>query len=291
MPEIFKPEPMVKDFDGTLTTFNGLTIIKPSEAIKFGVCGAIYGPGGVGKTTFAAGACESEFGAPVLDVDAEGGASAVSHISESKLSVAPVKSWKEIDALGANFSLAQFPWRTVLFDNMTEYASLALDAAKAKGGRGVNDQPQIQDYGTATRWILAFTRHWRDIARFTGINVVFIAWDSREKDDETGRISQRVNFTPALQSQFPGIVDIVGYLSTDPKIQLANQGGEYLRWLNFSSNPRLDSKFRRSKNEHAKDIPLLIPNPQFAHILDTIKGGKPWPKDYYDQVYKEIQKK
>lgn len=268
-------------------TFNGLTIIKPAEAAKAGSCIAIYGPAGVGKTTLAAGAVEAQDSTPVLHMDAEGGASAISHISESKLSIAQIKSWSEVDALSSGFSITSFPWKTIIFDNITEYAQLALIAAVGND----RDQPQIQHYGKATRLVLSFVRKWRDIARYHGINVVLIVWDSREKDESTGKVSWRVNFTPSLQNQFPGIVDSVGYLSTDEKIQLASRGGEYLRWLDFSSNPRYDSKFRRAENAYAKSIPLRIPDPNFADILDVLRGYRPWPKDKYDKLYQEITKK
>jgi hypothetical protein len=142
------------------------------------------------------------------------------------------------------------------------------------------EAPQIQHYMQATVAMLALTRTMRDIARKQNINTILIAWDAPEKDESTGVVKRDVGFTPSLARQFPGIVDIVGYLT------VVNDPPRYTRKLSFAPSPTTAAKFRRSRNERASQIPYELfynlddSNPM-VDLLATMRGGVAFPKDKY----------
>lgn len=248
------------------TSFGGLQVIRASD-IEYGFCGAIYGQAGTGKTTLAATAADTELGAPLAILDAEGGASVVAHRSD--IDIVPMGKWSDFEDFRKTVS-KDCPWKTLVFDNMSEINTMRQRSLASDG------MLTIQQHGKVTADMLDMVRFYRDLSRFRGINVIFIAWETSVKNESGGEIKRGVKFTPALAEAFPGIVDFVGYLKVEPK--LPNWG----RILDLSPNPRLDSKFRRSGNSAAMQIPFQIPNPSLADIIDTVKGGKPWPKDKYD---------
>jgi len=252
--------------------FAGLKIVKTNTLPNWGVCMAIYGAPGVGKTTFAAGAADSEYGSPVLYLDAESGIRSISHRED--IDVTQITSWSQVQAFINAYKMQAEPrWRTIVIDNMSELQTLSLKAAQ-----GDSEMPQIQHYGKATSDILMFTRTCRDLARTRSVNFIMIAWESPERDEATGIIKRDIGFTPALAKTFPGLIDQVGYLTS------ADQA-PYLRTLQFASSSRTAAKFRRSQSENASNIPLafsyrLEDNP-LADLLATLVGDKPWPKDKY----------
>lgn len=251
-----------------LKSIGGINILSAEELPPWGISAAIYGPPGAGKTTFCAYACEAIDGAPVLDLDAEGGARSIMHLP---VEVAPVDTWEKIKRITAGImAIEDLPYKTIILDNMSEYQALNLKSVAGSG------QPQIQHYQTCTIDLLNLTRQYRDLAKRKGINVFFIAWESPEKDDSTGIIKKDVGFTPSLARQFPGIVDIVGYLSVE--------AGETRR-LTFAPSIRTAAKFRRSLTEAARKIPLTInykmEDKPIVDILNTLRGGADWPTSKY----------
>ena len=251
-------------------TIGGLDIVKAADLAEWGMSVAIYGAPGVGKTTFCAQAIDSPFGAPVLDLDAEGGARSISHTA---VEIVTVDSWEKIKKVSASlFALTEIPWKTIILDNMSEYQSLSI---KSVAGGG---PPQLQHWNQSTSDLLNLTRSYRDWGRKNSINVFFIAWEAPEKDETTGLIKRDVGFTPSLARQFPGIVDIVGYLSVS--------SGD-TRTLSFAPGKTTAAKFRRSLTEAARRMPLSfnykLEDKPVVDILSTLRGGGEWPTDKYSR--------
>jgi phage nucleotide-binding protein len=252
-----------------VTNYAGLEV-RPASKMpnNWGVCVAIYGPGGAGKSTLVASAVDSEDSSPVVMLDAEGGARSIAHLDN--VDVIEMDSWAKIDRFTQKLKQDPSPpWKTVGLDNMSEYQSVSL--------KGITSgAPQIQDYGKSTLDMLRLTRDYRDMSRTKGLNVFFIAWDAPEKDDYTGILRRDVGFTPSLARQFPGIVDIVGFLEVvDAKT----------RKLTLESSPRLATKFRRSQTDIAKTLPGEIwivqqPDgrlkPSMADIIKVLRGVEKW---------------
>lgn len=255
-----------------ITKFGNIAIRKASESDPWGVCLALYGPPGVGKTTAAGKISLVSEGSPVLFLDAEGGTRSISHLN--KCDVAQVGTWPELVSVSQQIMAQKkdCQWKTIVIDNMSEIQAINVKSI-------VGDRiPQIQDWGKTTADMLNFTRLWRDFARFNSVNVILIAWASPSKEEFNGIeiTKQDVAFTPSLARQFPGIVDIVGHLTVEQ-----NQ----TRTLSFAPSNRTAAKFRRSGDENAVKIPLIIKfgeqhNP-LGDIITTLRTGTPWPAEKY----------
>lgn len=236
-----------------------------------GLCIAIYGVPGVGKTTLAAQAAMSELGSPVLVIDAEGGSRAISHMEN--VYIADVKTWREVNDISNAVANTKNEFKTVVLDNMSEFQQIHMRSIVTG-----NNMPEIRDWGRNSNEMLGFTRLWRDIARDQGLNVIFIAWESPEVDESSGAkiIKRDLGFTPSLAKQFPGIIDIVGHLTVD------NRG---TRILSFAPSTRNAAKFRRSQLEAAMQIPLTLyyglNEYPMVDLLNTLKGGLDWPSGKY----------
>ena len=251
-------------------TFAGLTVRQATEESPAGISMAIYGAPGVGKTTLAAQASLSEYGGRVLFLDAEGGTRSISHLDN--VDVIDIHDWAQFGKVTnvlANPNEA-CEWGTIVLDNMSEYQAVNLKHIVGK------DIPQIQHWGQSTNDMLYVTRLYRDLARKRGFNVFYIVWEAPEKDEASGIIKRDVGFTPSLARQFPGIIDIVAYLTVE---------ADQTRVLSFAPSPRTAAKFRRSRSEAARDIPLVLyynaEDLPMIDLLATLKGGQAWPTGKY----------
>jgi hypothetical protein len=253
-------------------SFAGLNIVKTRTVVNRGLCMGLFGGGGAGKTTIAASILQSEFSPRVLHCDAEGGASAIAHLD---VDTARITSWSEAQRIGAEFRKAKLgdtPWDTIIWDNTTELQNLNIQSICGDA------PPEIQQWGKSTSDMLRFTRFWRDLSQAIGINVILVCWDEIEKEESTGIWKRRVCFTKKLQAQYPGIIPFLGHVS--PNERDANS-----RVLSFRPSNKTDAKFRVAPTEAAAKIPLELyvqrDAPVLADILDTIRGGKPWPTAKY----------
>ena len=263
---------------------SSFTIRKATELGAWGVCLAIYGPPGAGKTTFCADSADSEFGAPVLMIDAEGGARTVSHRSD--VHVATItnedgRGFQRVKDIYDALVRGDLKYGTILIDNMSELVAMCIThvVRTVQRGSNISDRPDIKDWSTITSELLVFTRKFRDYARNSGTNVLFIAWDKPRENPATHRVKQDLAFNPAFAESFPGIVDVVGYLTVEAR---------GVRHLSFEASRTTAAKFRRSDNEVANNIPVEIRyrkvDKPLCDMLATLKGGRPWPARKYAGV-------
>jgi phage nucleotide-binding protein len=248
-----------------LETFAGLTSYSPTTVRQTkGRNITIMAHAGAGKTTLAATAIKSRFGWPMQFVDIEGG----SHVLDENEGIDIVKvkntaDWKRYYAeLKRNFNNKEkFPYLTVCIDNLTELSNIRIAEEKPK----YNDPRQA--YGVVTDEIMEITRFLRDMSNTTMINVIVNVWIEHEKDEGEGVTLTRVQFNPAIQKAYPGVVDMIGNLT------LENDPPKYTRKLSFIPI-RSDAKLRRAKTDtNAQRIPIELWNPDLGAILDTLIGG------------------
>jgi hypothetical protein len=237
-----------------------------------GVVMAFYGAGGSGKTTLASQIALVEDGAPVLFLDAEGGTSSIAHMDN--VDVVDIGSWKQLMEVSQAVSTDEsLPYKSIVIDNLTEIQSVNM--------RGIvgNALPEWTHWNRSTSDMLRLIRMYRELARFRGINVLFLVWEKIDKNENTGRMRRGVNFTPSLANSFPGIVNTVGYITTVKNPPL------YTRCLSFAPDPDYDSKFRRAPTDASNDIPheiyYNINEYPLVDIINTVRYGKPWPKGKY----------
>lgn len=250
-------------------TFGGVPI-RPiaSSAAAMGTFMAIYGAGGVGKTTIIGEVARSH--GPLLYVDAEGGGKSIKHIPNVYHS--EVTRWAQIEATTRDLANKKHPFKVVCYDNMSEIQNMCKDAVT--GGGAV----QIQHWGEVTTKMLKLTRDLREISRTQGVHVFLVAWDSPEMN-ESGVVTKRgVGFTPSLARQFPGIVTYVGYLQPLDDYPT-------IRRLSFTVSTKTDAKFRASPSEAVSTIPLELFERSGSNVLgdiiNTESHGAKFPADKY----------
>jgi hypothetical protein len=254
----------------TARSFAGLNIVPAREMVNNGLCLALCGPAGSGKTVTAANIYKSDQAGKVLILDAEAGSSSV---ADMPVDVATVKRWADLQDVGKEVTRnGTSTYGTIVIDNMTEIQNMRLQ--EIAGGQ----QPQIQHFGQCTADLLKLTRYWRDLSRDEGMNVIFCVWEETEQDPQTTRWVKHVFFTPKLALSWPGIVTMIGHIwpvRRKPDI----------RQLSFTVSPDTDAKFRVSPVEKAAALPTEIfyhrDDPVLADMLNVIRGAKPWPTDRY----------
>jgi len=251
-------------------SFAGSKIVTAEVSIDWGLFCILYGHAGCGKTTLAAAAEDSEYGKPCVIMDAEGGVRSIAH---RKQQVIKITKWDQVtNIIEALKSGKDCPWKTIIWDNASELQVKNMEKVNPSG-----DAPTQPQWGKNTIEMLQWIRDCRDIAQTRSINIIIIAWDSVE--DDAGSKRRYIHFTPKLSEKAPGIVDIIGHITVQ------NNPPNFTRILSFSPSPKTDAKFRRAENEPAVDIPLQIPyglaNLPMGDLLDTLRGGKPWPKNKY----------
>lgn len=232
----------------------------------------LYGPWGVGKTTLAASAQDSPWGADVLILDAEGGVRSIAHRTD--IMVIRIQGWS--DLLNVYLELAEsneYSYKTVVLDNMSEFNQVSIFHAyeRDESSKKDPDTPALNMYQRSTNQMRKMIRAYRDLSYKRGLNVIFTSWESTEKDDTTGAISTNVALTPALEKQAGGMIDILAYMSVQ-----ANG----VRSLQLEHINRIKTKFRR--DPRAFDIPGRIEDPSLVPMLAVLKGGETWEKAFAD---------
>lgn len=286
-------------------------VVKANEQGAWGINFLLYSTAGAGKTTLAASAVDSIYGAPLLIIDAEGGARVVSHRADiDVVSITDINSagasgfgWERIkevtnDLISSKLrhisglsgrpedaGAAPGPYKTVVIDNMSEMIDMCVRHVLRTISRNIEakDRPDQNDWGKVTAEVLLFTRRMRDFARNSGCNVFFIAWEIADKNEQGQVIKNGLLFNPALARKIPGIVDMVGFLRV-------LSGGE--RELTFEPSTRTDAKFRRNGTEVANQIPDVMrwkgkDNGPIVDMLNTFKGGVAFPAYKYRKPTQE----
>lgn len=249
-------------------------LIHPDDYDTIGLCFTLVGPPGSGKTTLACAAAGTKHGGLTLLLDAEAGSKVVKEQIKAKTVIPTrVPRWQDVQAITNEFKLGKHKgvFGTVVLDNLCE-----MQRQHLKYVTPVGETPEFKQWNLNTNAIRDLVRDWRTIAETQGINVIFIGWDG---DDDSKRVvKQSIAMTPALQKEFPGIVDTIGILSPV-------DGKPDMRVIDFTPSTRSIAKFRRSRNENSRKIPYKIQYTldklPLADMLASIRVGAVWPAAVY----------
>lgn len=267
---IDKLQKVYDDHTAVIEKWGGLSVQVPSQIIQAGWAIGIHGEAGVGKTSLAATAAQSAYGGRVVFIDAEGGVRSLGNMPN--VDVIEVSTAQDIERVTNDFlTKAEIPWGTIVLDNLTEYQDIDMRAILKAKNKTLAEWPEFREN---TQNMLALARKYRNLANKRGIMVIMIAADKPEMDDN-GYVRRRdIGFTPALAQRFPFILDVIGYLE-------ALDDARETRVLHLGKSKAYLAKFRRDRVGPAATIPTAIYDPSMVTILDTLIGGKPWPKDQH----------
>lgn len=285
---ILKPgDQRVVDAAGKITKFGRFAVISDRAQVleELGAIIGIYGKGGNGKTTLVCTLADRNlnpegYDLPMGVIDAEAGIKSVAHLVGPDLQRIPVKSFTDVEDFVATARAngkTNFPWRTLLWDNLSDMIQKALAEqgfhnTTVIGGGKTSSQP---DYNAMTTRVTLAVQSIRDLALDYGVNMIFLLWESTERTEAGVITGHRADITPKLGIRIQGILDYIGYLT------VLNNPPHWTRKLDFSPNPELDSKSRFPKDDPALAIPFELYNPNFVDILNTVKRRMPFPKDKY----------
>lgn len=238
-----------------------LKFLKASDVNDaWGINMLVYGSPGVGKTTLAASAQDSPFGADVLFIDVEGGVRSIA--DRDDITVFRPDSFDDIKEVYLELKNGSLPYKTVVVDSIGETQALGLRTIMRTAKNP--EFPQLQDYGKSNEQIGRLIRSLRGLAQATGINVIITALAVESKDENTGAILTRPALTPKALELAAGAVDMMGYLTQD-------RDGK--RILKFQPHPAYMAKLRQPIS--GAQIPLVIENPSMVDILAIVRQAHP----------------
>lgn len=266
LPTILTPENAREAF----MRFGGIDA-RPANEVKSGFKMGIYGPGGAGKTTLAATACDSEFGGPQLHLDARGNPHVVASRGSEVMSV-PIDKFKDVEAVRKDIIKAlnagTFPFKSISLDNVSDMNSMDL-----RDRYGEMTKVDWTDHSATTADVLNVVRNFSDIADIYGIHVFFIFWESPEDRELRGQKINRseLALNRALQNQVPGIINWMGRL-------YVMDDNRFTRCLDFRPIEKQQiSKWQVDPNDpRYAGLHMEVYNPHIGEILDSVYGGAPY---------------
>jgi len=241
-----------------------------------GMDAVIFGPPGIGKTTFLATAQDSEFGKDLLWFDID--SSVVTLEDRDDIAIWPDRltdpdvTWqkfrKVVDDIikAAKANPKEFPFKTLGFDSIT---SIYYDLILPKVVGSKEAQPHQGQWGEANRILIKFMT---DVMQLNslGINTIFLGHVTEEKeviDEEKGSyiIHLRLSGTPKGRDEILRTVGTVGYYDWDRRFQN--------RELKFKPERKVDApKFRQPQS--GPQMPDKLVNPTMDDLFRYARRGK-----------------
>ncbi len=256
----------------TPTAFPQFSSVK-DEAAATGINMVVFGPPGVGKTTFAASikAARPDEGVLIFDIDV--GRESVRDIdlcyaeppkllaaraaNESTDGIDKKLSWQELrDYLDTALALkGSSPYRTLIFDSLSSiYYELLIPKVVGSEVKKV----EWPHYAEAQRLLTKFVRDAKSLCEY-GINTIFTGHQKEENDGDITNI--RLSLPQGVRNEILLAVNHVGYLTRARNSET--------RELHLSPPKRVDGpKLRQTQS--GKQAPLLITDPNMGKLLEGL---------------------
>lgn len=252
--------------------FGGIEV-ESVDKIVSGFKMGIYGPGGAGKTTLAGTACDSQYGRPMLHLNARGNPHVIASRG-SQVDSIPIDKFAQVEAVRKDIIKAlragQFPYKSIALDNVSDMNSQDL-----RDRYGEMTKVDWTDHSATTSDILNVVRNFSDIADIYGIHVFFIFWEAPETREIRGTTINRseLALNRALQNQVPGIINWLG------RLYVMDDAPKFTRCLDFRPIEKWQvSKWQVDPNDaRYANLGMEIYNPHLGEILDSVYGGQPYP--------------
>lgn len=246
----------------------------------------VFGPSGVGKTTFVGSAALDPRTSPVLVLDFDGGSMSLEGLDPKTLRVKRVKDWDDFNIAYDYLASGNHPYKTVAVDSLSElhvFSMLnivddeiaeAIDKARKEGKK--EDQAkrideleiQQQDYGKSMVQIRRFLRAMLNL----DMHCIFTALPKSAKIAREGTVQLPAMFGQ-MAEEVVGMFDVTGYINQEEQVVAANpqvKGSKpttrVVRVLNLQNTPGVRVKVRTPFGESAS-----VPN----RILIGEKDGVP----------------
>jgi len=221
----------------------------------------LYGHPGAGKTVLAASAQDSPFGADVIFLDCEAGVRSIS--DRPDIDVIRITEWSQ---LGGTYDWLTDPdnehtYKTVVIDTITALQELKLSELLAESG---DDAPSWDHWNKLNAATIRMTRDFRNLATSRGWNIIFVCWETEEKNEQTGSVLTRPAMTPASAKSIMGMVDIIAHLGFDSNGQ---------RKLQLQGSGHLAAKVREPITG-VTHLPESITDPSLVSILEIARKDK-----------------
>jgi len=227
----------------------------------------VYGDSGVGKTVFASSAPR-----PMLWIESEGGTNSIADPKGIDIVKASgLDTYRE--ALQYLRSDEGRKYKTVVLDSFTETQASVLKeimvAVHAADGTRDEFTPQFQEYQRLVGVMREIVRGFRDLP----MHVVVTALTREDKDELTGRTAVRPRLSPAIASEIPGFMDVVGYMyTTTEKIEdqeVNDDQVEIHRNFLCVSTGKYLAKVRAPEGT---EIPSHLKSPKFKDVAKYVLG-------------------
>jgi phage nucleotide-binding protein len=221
-----------------------------SSQIQPSVVMLVYGPGGVGKTTFSSTAPK-----PII-ADCENGAKYFGLRGIKNVPIAAIRSWMDFFELG-QLVKDNPEYETIVIDPIGELMEKLITHMKNK-----KDSKLVQVDGSPTMagwgWLKSTLRDALKVLRDTGKHIIIIA-HVQEKDDE-GKIVKRPMVATKLSEELVNMVDIVGFMT------VLRDGEDLKRVIMVEpDNEKYVAKDRTGQ------LGRIIP-PDFMKIIEAARG-------------------
>lgn len=262
----------------------GKTVVSPAAFPTFasvkdeqsatGLNMVVFGPPGVGKTTFAASikAARPDEGVLIFDIDV--GRESVRDVDlhyaeppkllaaraagESTEGIERKLSWVELrDYLDTALALkGSSPYRTLIFDSLSSiYYELLIPKVVGSEVKKV----EWPHYAEAQRLLTKFVRDAKSLCEY-GINTIFTGHVKEENDGDITNV--RMALPQGVRNEILLVVNHVGYLD--------RKRNSETRELHMAPPRRVDGpKIRQTQS--GKQAPLTYEDPTMGKLLDALK--------------------
>lgn len=273
-----KPETKVvaKKKHGSTDYSDIMERITPVAELGLVIAALFYGRAGTGKTTIG-----STFPAPILHLDIrEKGTDSVSDVED--FDTISIQDWEEIEQVYWYLKSGDSPYKTVIFDAVSQAQDMAVDSAMLDDGKQPGDLVTKRQWGVASGKMKTWIVNYRDLVD-EGINVVFLAHDraTEGEEGEDGELTPSVGprVMPSVASVLTAGVKIVGQTFIR-ELNEKQEGGKVKRKVTYcmrlGPHAYYETKIRQIKGSYT---PEVLEDPTYDKLVSIMKGELEAPEE------------